>query len=360
MQLEIRKGRVLCAAVISAWCVMAGPFAEESASVSAEGDTSPGVIRVTHTAMGTEFEFTIFARPDDADTEAVAEIADEAFQAIDDLERRISSWVSDSQTTYINHHAAEGPVRTGADLLDLILTAKRIHKRTGGAFDCTVGPVMKVYGFYDANVRTPDSVELERARLKVGMDKVSVDREAGTVSFGRKGMALDFGAIGKGLALDRAVEILRRRGVEHALLHAGTSTVFALGESGWKVRIRHPYNGREPIASVVLLNESLSTSGCYGGRLELEAAQICNVIDPRTALPVDETLSATAIAATAAETDALSTAFLVLGVEGTRRYCEENPGVRAIVVPATESSEPYAHWIAFNEQREISEHENRP
>ncbi len=355
------KGPLLCATVISMGCGMAGAFADQqSAPVSAEGDTSLGAIRVTHTAMGTEFEFTIFARPEDADTAAIAEIADEAFQAIDDLERRISSWISDSQTTYINNHAAEGPVRTGADLLDLIQTGKQIHEKTAGAFDCTVGPVMKLYGFYNGKVGVPDSAELERARSRVGMDQVFVDRTAGTVSFGREGIRLDFGGIGKGLALDLAVEILRGRGVDRALLHAGTSTVFALGESGWKVRIRHPYNGQEPIASVVLRNESLSTSGCYGESLEIEAAAICNVIDPRTALPVEETLSATAIAATATETDALSTAFLVLGLEGTRRYCEENPGVRAIVVPATESSEPYAHWIGFNEQREISGHENRP
>ncbi len=344
------KSRFLCAAVISMGCGMAGPFADEqSAPVSAEGDTSPGVIRVTHAAMGTEFEFTLFARPDDADTAAIAEIADEAFRAIDDLERRISSWLSDSQTTYINNHAAEGPVRAGADLLDLLQIAKRIHERTAGAFDCTVGPVMKLYGFYDAKVGTPGDAELERARLLVGMDRVSVDLEAGTVSFAREGVRLDFGAIGKGLALDRSVEILKRRGVEHALLLAGTSTVFAMGDSGWKVRIRHPYNDREPIASVVLRNESLSTSGCYGGGLEIEAVAICNVIDPRTALPVEETLSATAIAATATESDALSTAFLVLGLDGTRRYCEENRGVRAIIVPATEASEPYAHRIGFNE-----------
>ena len=360
MHLKNIKGRLLCAAVISMWCGMAAPFTDESASVSAEGDASQRVIRATHTAMGTEFEFTIFARPGDANTDAVTAIADEAFQAIDDLERRISSWVSDSQTTYINNHAAEGPVRAGADLLELIQSAKDIHEKTAGAFDCTVGPVMKLYGFYDGKIGSPDGGELERVRLLVGMDKVFVDRHAGTVSFAREGMALDFGAIGKGLALDHAVEILRRRGVEHALLHAGTSTVFALGDSGWKVRVRHPYNGREPIASVVLRNESLSTSGCYGEHVEVETAQICNVIDPRTAVPVEATLSATAIAATATETDALSTAFLVLGLDETRRYCEENPGVRAIVVPATESSEPYARWIAFNEQREISEHENRP
>ncbi len=327
---------------------------------SAEGDTSPEIVRVTHAAMGTEFEFTLFARPGDTGTEAVAEIAEEAFQAIDDLERRISSWLPDSQTTYINNHAAEGPVRAGSELVELIRIAKGVHEKTGGAFDCTVGPLTRLYGFYDGEGRIPSDEELEQARSSMGMDKVRVDEEAGTVAFDGGGVQLDFGGIGKGFALDLAVEILRRRGVQHALLHAGTSTVFALGDSGWKVRIRHPYNDGEQIASVVLGNESLSTSGCYGELLEVEGSQICNVIDPRTALPVKETLSATAIAATATESDALSTAFLVLGAEETRRYCEENPGVRAIIVPAANSTEPSAVRIGLNEQREISGQKSRP
>lgn len=350
------KNLILPTVIVSVLGVMNVAAADERDVESpVQGDTSPGAILVTHAAMGTEFEFTLFARPGDADTGAVAEIAEEAFDAIDDLEQRISSWVSDSQTTYINNHAGQAPVRVGEEILGLIQTAKEISDKTGGAFDCTVGPVMRLYGFYDGRVGSPDREELERARLLVGMDKVSVDAEAGTVSFRHDGVALDFGAIGKGLALDRAVEILRRRGVERALLHAGTSTVFALGESGWKVHIRHPYNGREPIASLVLRNGSLSTSGCYGERLEVEHGPICNVIDPRTALPVKKTLSATAVASTATESDALSTAFLVMGADEVRRYCENNPGVRAVIVPATDSAEPSALWIGMNEKREISE-----
>ncbi len=305
--------------------------------------------------MGTEFEFTLFARPGDAGTEAVAEIAEEAFEAIDDLERRISSWLPDSQTAYVNNHAADGPVRAGPELLELIQIAKEIHAKTGGAFDCTIGPLTRLYGFYDGEAREPSGEELAQARRSIGMEKVRVDEEAGTVAFDAGGIRLDFGGIGKGFALDLAAEVLRRRGVQRALLHAGTSTVFALGDSGWKVRIRHPYNGAESIASVVLGDESLSTSGCYGELVGGEAGEICNVIDPRTALPVEETLSATAIAATATETDALSTAFLVLGVEEVRRYCEENPGVRAIIVPAANSGKPSAIRIGLNEQRDISE-----
>lgn len=355
------KSPFLFAVVCSASIGLPASFGDEGVTAcAAESDTSPQIVRVTHAAMGTEFVFTIFARPGDTGTEAVAEIAGEAFQAIDDLERRISSWLPDSQTTYINNHAAERPVRAGPDLVQLIQIAKGIHEKTGGAFDCTVGPLTRLYGFYDGVGRIPSDEELEQVRPLIGMDKVRVDEEAGTVAFDSGGIRLDFGGIGKGFALDLAVEILRRRGVQHALLHAGTSTVFALGDSGWKVRIRHPYNDREPIASVVLGNESLSTSGCYGELLEVEAAQICNVIDPRTALPVKETLSATAIAATATETDALSTAFLVLGAEGTRRYCEENPGVRAIIVPAANSTEPSAIWIGLNEQRESSGQNSRP
>jgi thiamine biosynthesis lipoprotein len=209
---------------------------------------------------------------------------------------------------------------------------------------------MRQYGFYDDKVEVPGAVVLARTLTLVGMDKVHVDRQKSTVSFEREGMRLDFGGIGKGLALDRAVKILRGYGVERALLHGGTSTVYALGappgEPGWKVGIRHPYNNGEHVAEVVLCDESLSTSGCYGG-----GANICDVLDPRTGQPVVDTLSATAIAPSATLTDALSTSFLVLGLDGTRRYCESGDGVRAIVVPASTDRQISVEWIRFNESR---------
>jgi thiamine biosynthesis lipoprotein len=172
---------------------------------------------------------------------------------------------------------------------------------------------------------------------KVRMDKVVVDRAARTVSFRKEGMLLDFGGIGKGWALDRAAEMLRQNQVTAAVLSAGTSSVVAIGappnEPGWKVRIRDPYNKDGYLDEVVLRDESLSTSGSYEKFFDLNGKKYCHIFDPHTGRPVEGMLSATAIAAIGVETDALSTAFFVMGEEKTRQYCRKHSGTRAILVP---------------------------
>ena len=304
-------------------------------------------VTLRHPAMGTEFVFTVYARGDDVSTDAVAQFAREAFDAIDDLEARISSWIPDSQTSYLNNHAADGPVRVSVDLFGLVDTAKEMHARTGGAFDCSVGPLLALYGFRNASVAQPDAARLAEARAKVGMERVRLDSNAGTIAFDIAGMRLDFGGIGKGLALDLAADFLKDRGVERALLHGGTSTVVGIGsppgESGWTVHIRHPYNADRPLTTVLIRDESLSTSGCYGA-----PDAVCDILDPRSGLPVIATLSATAIAPTATETDALSTAFLVMGAEEVGRFCARNSGVRALVAPTTDSEEPSVLRFGMN------------
>lgn len=307
----------------------------------------------THTAMGTEFSVTAYPPPGRAPEELSA-LFDEAFAAVDELESEISSWIPDSQTSYVNNHAADGPVRVSADLLDLLLDARSVYRLTDGAFDCTVGPLAKLYGLYDKRGVLPADDEIEAAVQNVGMDKVDLNAKAGTVRFARPGMRLDFGGIGKGYAVDRIVAILRARGIERALVHGGTSSVYALGgppdAPGWTVHIRHPYNADLHVATVVLRDESLSTSGCYGDLPRVDGVRICNIFDPRTGRPQHGVLSASAIGPTATETDGLATAFLVMGVDGTRRFCEASGDIRAIVVPEAPEGELSPVRIGTREQ----------
>ena len=157
------------------------------------------------------------------------------------------------------------------------------------------------------------------------------------MAFSISGMLLDFGGIGKGLALDVAAEVIKNYGVSSAILHAGTSTVLAIGTppgaSGWTVRIRNPYNTSEYIDEVCLKDESLSTSASYEKWFELDGKKYCHIVDPRTGLPVEGMVSATAIVSSGTLSDALSTEFFVMGAEETQKYCKEHPDVRAILVP---------------------------
>ncbi len=290
----------------------------------------------THPAMATTFEIRVYPREGE-DPARLIGLIDEIFADIDALEAVISEWKPDSQTSYVNNHAAEGPVKVPVDLMELLVVSRTCYERTGGVFDVTVGPLSQLYGFYKKQGHQPTPEELHEALGRVGMDKVTLDPQAHTVQFQKAGMRFDFGGIGKGFAIDRAAAKLRARGVKNALLSAGTSSIYALGtppdEPGWKVHIRHPYNEGEKLVTVTLRDESMSTSGCYGNLPVVDGVRICNLFDPRTGQAQHGIVSASAIAPTATETEALGKAFLILGVEGARAFCARNPGVRGILVP---------------------------
>jgi len=321
-----------------------------SAMANANAERPAPLVR-THRAMATEWSITAYPREGES-LEALGGLLDEAFEGVDQIENTISEWKPESQTSYVNNHASDGPVKVPTDLMDLLVASKDFYERSGGTFDVTVGPLSKLYGFYEGRGHVPTAEELREALGRVGMSKVTLDRAAGTVRFETPGMRLDFGGVGKGFALDRAAAQLRARGITRALLHAGTSSVYAMGtppgEAGWKVHIRHPYNQGESIGTVLLADESLSTSGCYGNLPEVDGVRICNIFDPRTGEARHGIVSASAIAPTATETEALGKAFLILGVDEARKYCERNSGRRVVLVPEAPGTDVNAIWIGLN------------
>lgn len=290
-----------------------------------------------HMAMGTQFACTLVAPKPEMQTEELQYFADQSFAVIDTLEKRISTWKPDTEASRVNAKAADEPVEVSAKFLELLLESKRAYEETDGAFDVTVGPLLELWGFYKRDGHLPTDEELKEALDKVGMDKVIIDEQASTVRFLKPGMRLDFGGIGKGMALERMANVLRDSGITAAVLHSGTSTVEAIGtppgQSGWTVRIRNPYNNEgEHIAEVQISNESLSTSSSSENFLELSGKKYGHIFDPRTGWPVSGMLSATVIGPGGLKTDALSTAFFVLGEERVRAYCAAHPAYRAILL----------------------------
>lgn len=346
---------------VAAVCCAGLAGAEEAAPVI-QGDESATAVQAPastellqqtfrHEAMGTFFEFTLYAQPGETNTYNIQRVAEEAFAAVDDLERRISNWIPDSQISYVNNHAHEAPVPVAPDVAALVQASKRYYEATDGAFDVTVGPLIALWGFYRGEGRLPNETELAEALSKVGMDKVQVDPVKSTVAFTKPGIRIDFGGIGKGLALDVAARMLRDNGVTAAILHGGTSSVYAMGAppgaAGWTVRIRDPYNGGEWVDEVVLRDECLSTSGSYEKFFELDGKKYCHIFDPRTGTPVEGMLSATAIAPGGTESDALSTAFFVMGLKKTEDYCRNHPGLRAVLVPLPVDGDPKPVRVGF-------------
>ncbi|MFP4501291.1 MAG: FAD:protein FMN transferase [Candidatus Hydrogenedentota bacterium] len=308
-----------------------------------------------HEAMGTSFEITLAAPSEDMFEQELRRLADKAFDAIDAIEARISTWRETSETSRINARAAREPVPVSGSMFHLLEKAKELHTWTDGAFDVTVGPYLELWGFYKKSGHLPTTEELAEAGTRVGLDKVALDADAETVRFAKAGMRLDFGGIGKGLALERAANVLRAEGVTCAVLHSGTSTVETIGSppdaAGWTVRIRGSYNEEDGYIHEVAINdESLSTSSARENFLELDGTKYGHIFDPRTGWPVSDRVSATAIGPSGMITDGLSTAFFVMGVQKVRAFCAAHPAYRAVLaVRKRETDAPRVVRINFTD-----------
>ncbi len=270
---------------------------------------------------------------------------EEALDEIDRLEAQLSLYRPGSELARLNREAHERPVRVTPGLFRLLARALELSRATGGAFDITVAPLVRCWGFMGGaeNGAVPEAAALEDARAKVGSQHVELDADKLTVHFARAGVMLDLGAIGKGHAVDRAAAVLRDAGVESALLHGGTSTSFALGRqpdgSPWKVAIIAPNQNSSapPLAVVELKNESLSVSAVWGRSFRVGEKTYGHIIDPRTGAPAEGARLTAVALPEATATDALSTALLT-APELMESLAEQHPRLRALVVSGSEGS----------------------
>jgi len=287
-------------------------------------------IRVHRRAMACRFEITLASQ--DAGWVPAARAA---LDEIDRIEDQLSVFRESSALSAINRCAADGAVEIDEALLGLLDRCRELHAATSGAFDITATPLSRCWGFLQREGRVPSAAAIDAARASVGFDAVALDRGCRTVRFARPGIELNLGAIGKGYGLDRVAAGMRRAGVTDALLSAGRSSLLAVGgrAAGWFVEVISAIRSDGPLARVWLRDAALGTSGAGEQFVVADGTRYGHVIDPRTGWPAAGVLSASVIASNAADADALSTAFLVGGVDLAERYCSDHPDVVAIVTP---------------------------
>ena len=189
----------------------------------------------------------------------IAQYVNEAFDEIDRIDRLMSHYKPDSPLSNLNRNAAHQAVRVDDELFDFITECVRYSRLSDGAFDITVGPLMKAWGFFRGEGRMPRADELRHARASIGYQHIILDEQAKTIRFARPGLSLDLGGIAKGYAVDRAVALLKRRGIRDALVNAGGSTIYGLGSDatlgigkGWAVQVRDPFDERKTALTVQL------------------------------------------------------------------------------------------------------------
>jgi len=268
------------------------------------------------------------------DASALPAVLEAALDEVDRIDRLMSHYKPDSPLSRVNREAAAHPVAVEAELFDFIAEALRYGRESDGAFDVTVGPLMKAWGFFRGGGRVPGPEEIDELRGRLGYRHVVLDAREKTIRFDRPGVELDLGGIAKGYAVDRVVALLREAHVAAALVSAGGSTLFALGappgREAWDVAVQDPIDPGRVAFTVGLKDRALSVAGTSEKSFEQDGVTYSHIMDPRTGRPVQGMSSVAVLAATGTAGDALDDAFFVQGVERSRAYLARLPGTEAL------------------------------
>lgn len=278
------------------------------------------------------------------DEKQLRQITKEAFDEVDRIDRLMSHYKKESPLSQLNREAFQRPVKTDSELFNFITECVRYSQDSDGAFDITVGPLMKAWGFFRGEGRMPNRTELREVCQKIGYQHVILNEKEKTIRFDRAGIELDLGGIAKGYAVDQAIKILKNHGIERALISAGGSTIYGLGsppeKDSWEVELQDPIDVRKIAVTVKLKNQALSVSGSSEKFFELNGKRYSHIMDPRTGQPVMNVLSVAVITDTGTKGDALDNIFYVQGVKKVKAILKIYPATQVFFfLPEKEN-----HW----------------
>lgn len=310
------------------------PTQKSVAAASSGG--SAFLLQVGRNAMACEFQVFLNAGQHSGATEAALE----ALDLVDALEDQLTVYREHSEVSQLNQKAADQAVATERGLFELLQQSVTLYEVTGGAFDITSGPLTKVWGFHRREGRFPSAETLRNATQQIGSRWLELCSDDSTVRFRHRGLEINLGAIGKGYALDRCAGLLRSHGIDDFLIHGGRSSVLAAGsrlgdahaDRGWTIALRHPLRHEQQLGELWLRDRACGTSGSGNQFFHFEGKRYGHIIDPRYGYPADGLLSATVLAPTAAEADALATAFFVMGPDAAIAHCQKHTEIAAVLI----------------------------
>lgn len=302
-----------------------------------------GMKRFSHEAMATTFEVIVVHE----DENYARQVAAAAFDEVDRLEAELSRFVENSDVSRINSLSVGESLVLGLATFECLQISQRVYKQTKGAFDITIGSLLKAWRGGDDASRTPTEEELSLARENTGTDLLRLNEAEHTIEVAAEGLQIDLGGIGKGYAVDQVAKLLREWSVDVALIHGGYSSVLTLDGpedmKGWPVTMSHPGKDKKTLAKLYFQNRALSGSGVRKGQ---------HIIDPRTARPVTGKRAAWSSTPDATTGDALSTAFMVMQPEEIEEYCRVHPEVLAMVILEAEEG-PKEKILRFGRWAEL-------
>lgn len=321
----LRAAAVVVLAGIAIACTEALPVRDARAA---------RVVQKSYMTMGSLLQLTAWT-----DDQTGAEAAfEEVFREFDRLDGLMSVWRAGSDLVRLNGAAGQHPVPVSREVRETIAAARQISDWTGGKFDVTFGALSGLWRFdHDQDNRIPDPAAV-RARLPlIDYQQLVVDDRAGTAFLKKAGMSVHLGGIGKGYAVDRGAEILRRRGINDFMIQAG-GDFYAGGRRGdrpWRVGMRDPRGPADrSFAAIDVSNETVSTSGDYERAFVAGGRRYHHIIDPDLGEPTRDTRSVTIIASRATFADALDTGVFLLGPQAGMALIEKLPDVEGVIVTA--------------------------
>jgi thiamine biosynthesis lipoprotein len=279
--------------------------------------------------MGTSIEVQAFGG-DEATRRAAI---DEAFAAFAEIDRLMSDYRDDSELAALNRNGARESVAVSEPMFAVLEAARRVSAASSGAFDITVGPLVRLWGFHDKTPHIPSDAELALVRPLVDYREVLLDAEHHTVRFARPGIELDLGGIAKGFAVEIAAGVLRRKGLSGFIDAGGNQYLLGVppGKRTWTVGIKDP-DGRGRVMGVVETGEmSVSTSADSSNFLVANGRRYGHILDPRTLQPSAESLSATVLSRDGTLADAMSKAAFILGPVAGLALIDSMPDMSAVI-----------------------------
>jgi len=280
--------------------------------------------------MGMLFTITLYA-PDESTAQTASAAA---FARIADLNQIMTDYDPESELMRLCGSQVGEPIRVSAELFEVLAESQRLAKISEGAFDVTIGPVVRQWRRARRTEMLPAPEQLAQARTPVGWQKLHLDSRAQTVTLLAPNMQLDLGGIAKGFAADQALAFLRARGINRALVAASGDIAAGdppPGQAGWRVSIGVPFQKEGVERTLFLANQAVSTSGDVEQSVVINGRRYSHIVDPDTGVGLTERCQVSVIARRATQSDAFATAVSVLGAEKGRKLIQSQPGLSAII-----------------------------
>lgn len=287
-------------------------------------------LEASREAMGGTFSIIVYG-DDRARLEGAAALALEEAIRLDQL---LSNYKPSSEWSQVNREAANSAVPVSPELFRFLEACVAYSRASEGAFDITVGPLMRVWGFYKGSGKLPHRAEIRTVMDRIGYQNILLDSKAQTVKFAKSGVEIDPGGIGKGYAVDRMAAVLREQGINSGFISAAGSSLYGLGhppseQKGWRVKIRDPRSEIKTLEDVFLNDESLSTSGSQEKFFEAEGKIYSHIMDPRTGYPAQGRLQVSVVASKTVDSEAWTKPIFIQGREWAAQH--KPKGLRAFI-----------------------------